>query len=208
MTLSTKTLSHRSVITGSAAVVTAIPAVGLAAGVSDELNRLIEAHRAAHLAFGEAIDAEAAHGESQAREVHVPCVMGDVRSVSGYSRNTCAERIASVYASTTSRLKSALSGVDPKLLKAALAETKMRHKEAKAALERIWKESGRANVEERTSQAGDADLDTFAAVSAYRCRSLEEARHKAEFLLSTDHVHDTWEEDAQALLRSFVNQAG
>jgi hypothetical protein len=54
-----KPLSRRSVTTGLAAAVTAIPAVGLGVGAKDgsKLQELITAHRAAYKAFGKAIDA-------------------------------------------------------------------------------------------------------------------------------------------------------
>ena len=60
-----KPLTRRSVTTGLAAAVTAIPAVGLCEGVSQELRQLIEAHRVAWAAFEVEVDYHIEHNETR-----------------------------------------------------------------------------------------------------------------------------------------------
>ena len=51
--------------------------------------------------------------------------------------------------------------------------------------------------------AADAELSAFSDVCAYRCNSLEEAKLKAKYLITTYMVRDGWDDEAIALLKSF-----
>jgi hypothetical protein len=59
--------------------------------------------------------------------------------------------------------------------------------------------SGLAQAKRDCQEGMKADDDAFDAVCSYRCRSIEETRIKAQYLLTTAM---TWEDDAKALLKS------
>lgn len=133
-------VTRRSIMVGSAAAMTAIPAVGLCKGsaehVSSDLTDLIDKHRAAYKIFSDAIDRCSPLEEMERK---------------------------------TGRVKRAL-----------------------------------ARAEREVDQAGDVEINLFYDLCGHRCQSLEEARIKAEYLLTTYLVRDTWDQEATELLRSFV----
>ena len=119
-----KPLTRRSVTTGLAAAVTAIPAVGLCKGVSQDLRELIEAHRSAWAAWLVEVDYHSDHDE----------------------------------------------------------------------------------VGDRYHDAFDAQEDLFLAVCSYRCRTADETRMKAEYLIDHPNVNDWWGDatGSKELLRSLL----
>jgi hypothetical protein len=97
-----KPLTRRSVTTGLAAAVTAIPVVGLCdvAENASKLPALIKAHRAAHRAFCKAITREdemkLAYEKAHPEPIIVPCLLGGGMSLSnGYE--ACQEHFACGY---------------------------------------------------------------------------------------------------------------
>lgn len=73
---------------------------------------------------------------------------------------------------------------------------------AMAAIDRAFADVNAAEAE--LHAACNADDQAFLAVCAYRCRTPEEAKIKAEYLLTTAMVKDSWDDDARALLESVV----
>jgi hypothetical protein len=51
---------------------------------------------------------------------------------------------------------------------------------------------------------GEADIQAFWELCCYPCRNIREARVKAEYLLTTYLVRDSWDQDAKAVLESFI----
>ena len=56
--------------------------------------------------------------------------------------------------------------------------------------------------------ASEAEWDAFMAICSYRCHTPEEARRRADYLLTTSTVKDTWDENAKALLELFRGEIG
>ena len=52
--------------------------------------------------------------------------------------------------------------------------------------------------------AHDPLLDAFEAICGYCCRTPEERRLKAIFLLNTWNVKDSWDDDQKALLKALL----
>jgi hypothetical protein len=60
---------------------------------------------------------------------------------------------------------------------------------------------------ERERLAADAaKAAAFMALCSYLCRTFEEARIKARYLLTKAPVKDRWDDDPKALLESFVEE--
>jgi hypothetical protein len=51
--------------------------------------------------------------------------------------------------------------------------------------------------------AHDVEIATRSALIEYRCQTVDEAGTKARYLLTTGHVKDWWDSEAQAFLASF-----
>jgi hypothetical protein len=51
--------------------------------------------------------------------------------------------------------------------------------------------------------AHDVEIAARSALIEHRCQSVDDARTKARYLLTTGHVKDWWDEEAQAFLASF-----
>ncbi len=78
-----------------------------------------------------------------------------------------------------------------------------------SALDRLEMETGspqagQDEAAQEVDRAGDAETDAFEALCQYRCRSMDENRTKAAYMLSTAIVADTWTDEARDLLRSFL----
>jgi hypothetical protein len=63
---------------------------------------------------------------------------------------------------------------------------------------------GRQGSERKRSAA--AELDAFYEVCNFHCKSIEEAKLKAKYLLTTYLVKDSWDAEAKALLQSFAGE--
>jgi hypothetical protein len=199
-----KPLSRRSVIAGTAAVVTAIPAAGFAADAkclgTAELFELIEAHRVAYQAFGVAIDREQAAKELLLKgEPTVDSGLGEHFSLYP-GEDQCRRLIANKYQNARRDLKR-LRRMD-QVAPQAEAIVDAKEAEAMAAIDRAFADYNAAAA--NCSDARDAEADGLTALCSYRCRTGEEASIKAEYLLTAGMVRDTWNEDAKALLESFA----
>ena len=197
-----KPVTRRSVMAGSAAVVAVLPTAALPLSASNECERLIQAHKDAYRALCEIIDSGAE--EKARKELFVPCMLGDTRAVSRYSYKYLEELLDSAYEQAVDRVQRTLKGLDQKIMRLALTELKANRKKAQSALERIWKESGRDAILKTGDDANEAEQEAFASVTSYHCQSPREVRLKAEYLLSTATVKDTWDAAAKALLQSFL----
>jgi hypothetical protein len=188
------------------AVVAAVPAAAVlgraqAADIG-ELPQLIKKHRAAYRAFTKTIDRhEALRDRVVAGEPIVPCLLGGGYLKHGYE--FCQEQILSAYTGQSDRL-GPLSHVAPELADQARAVMAARQKETLELLDRMWEESGLPASDQEWEAASDAEDEAFSAVCSYRCRTPDEARLKAEYLLTTSTVKDNWDDEAKALLQSFV----
>jgi len=207
-----KPLSRRSVTTGLAAAVAVIPLVGLCKGAreSAELRDLIKAHRAAYRALGNAIDREQKSDEASRKGE--PVVKSSLAC--GFSlylgREECRSLVAREYAEYRERLK-LLSRASPKAAEAVAAALDAKKSEDIALLDRTFDEHetrfGREAARRELSEADNAETEAALAVCSYRCRTSEEARLKAEYLLTTSLVKDSWDDEAKALLESFLVEA-
>jgi hypothetical protein len=197
-----KSLSRRSVTAGFAAAVTAIPAVGLCKGLeaNGELDRLIAQHRAAEGEFGLAVDREeAARGLLRKGEPTVASGLGSHYSLY-QGEDQCRRLIAAEWAKASWHLRQT-ARIAPV---AAEAEGILEAKEAEA-MARVDRAFADYNAVKADYEAADAaEADTLLAICSYRCRTVEEARQKAEYLLTTSLVKGFWPDEAQAVLESFV----
>jgi hypothetical protein len=57
-------------------------------------------------------------------------------------------------------------------------------------------------VGENYYATADAEAEAFEAICSYRCRTPEDLKAKAEYLLTTSTVKDNWDDDAKALLEA------
>lgn len=210
-----KPLSRRAVTTGLAAAVTAIPAVGLCVGAesASELPGLIKAHRAAYRAFCNAIRRREKLEEAyKATDVVVPCLLGDAFSLS-YGRQFCEEHLVAEYRRQRASLER-LSRIAPDLAEQARAALDAKEAENMAILDSMVDEEearresfGLAEAEREWDRTEDAEHEAAIAVCAYRCRALEEARIKAEYLATVPSLRDLMNEHVNALLQSFRGEA-
>lgn len=170
---------------------------------SSELTRLIEAHRAAFEAFGLAIDREQ-EAKDLLRKGEPTVDSGLGKSFSLYmGEEECRRLIASEYREARWHLKrTRRMGVVIPPERDAVADAK--EAEAMAAVDRAFAEYNAA--EAACNGAAVAEERALLAICSSRCRSLEEARIKAEYLLTTTSVRDFWETPSTVLLRSFVEE--
>lgn len=210
----TNTISpnRRAVLTGLAAAAVVGAAVPAEAASSD-LPRLIEDHRAAYRAFIEAIDLEqeveaayeAAHGDT----IIVPSLLGGGYGMSnGY--DDCKKHIAAGDENQRERLKQ-LSRVAPELAEQVRAVMDAKEAENMVLVDRVFAEEearqeafGLAAAKRNYHATSDAERDAAIAICAYPCRTLEEARLKAEYLATAPGLNDELQpEHVEALLQSF-----
>lgn len=204
-----KALTRRSVTTGIVAVVTAIPAVGLCKGTPDasELRTLIKAHRAAYRAFCNAITRE--QRADLASRKGEPVIKNSLAC--GFSlylgRDECRRLVAREYAEYWERIK-LLSRAVPEAAKTTKAALDAKKADDMALLDRTFDEHetrfGREAARRELNEADDDETDAALTVCSYRCRTSEEAKLKAEYLLTTSLVKDNWDDEAKALLESFL----
>jgi hypothetical protein len=208
-------VSRRAVLpiaAGALASAAVIPAV---ADQSGELAALIAAHRAAGERFGNACQAEdeisddyrKAHGEATA-----PCLLGDAVSLR-LDREECIDFIAERFDAQRKHLER-LARVAPEIAAQAAAALDAKEAENIALLDRAIEEEearreafGWSAAKREWRVACDADDGALVAVCAYVCRSPEEGRLKAEYLLR--HLNDMAfeREEMEALLQSIAGGA-
>jgi hypothetical protein len=209
-----KPITRRSVTTGLAAVVTAIPAVGtFSKSASSDLTRLIKEHRVAYRAFCKAITREekmnGAYKKAHTDKTTVLCLLGGGYSLSsGYE--FCQENIASAYRNQRDRLPQ-LTRVAPDLAEQFRSVMDAKEAENMDVLDRTFAEEearkeafGLARAERELEATGEAELEAAIAVCAYPCATLEQVRLKAEYLAKAPGLSDgLQEEQVEALLQSF-----
>jgi hypothetical protein len=139
--------------------------------------------------------------------VLVPCSLwGSGGFELRHGHETCAEQLDREYKAAEMRIRSTLERGDPKLSRQVIAEHRAKHKKDQAQLDRMWSESAQARIEQELDMTGGAELEALKAVCVYRCRNLQEAAIRAEYLLTTSYVRDTWDDHEKALLQSFVEE--
>ena len=209
-----KPLSRRSVIAGSAAVVTAIPAVGLAQvakGCGGELQALIKAHRAASRAFDRALDLEAKHDEAfEESSVLIRCPMAGEAYEIRCGKEMCGEYLLRAYDRQPRQLEP-LAKIAPDIAAQAAAAIDAAQKESIAELDRLIAEDdarkeacGFAEAERHYTVAEQAERDAVMVLCEYRCQTIEEARTKAKYLRTLPLIKNFANEEMMALLGSFA----
>jgi hypothetical protein len=124
-------------------------------------------------------------------------------------REFCEQNLAAHYSSAR-KAAARLTKQDPQLAKQLTASLDSQWADNMKLLDELLAEedarkeaSGLDRAERDRDAAADAELSAFSDVCAYRCNSLEEAKLKAKYLLTTYMVRDGWDDEAIALLKSF-----
>ncbi|WP_363348765.1 hypothetical protein [Methylocystis echinoides] len=200
MAESVSTPNRRTLLTGLAATpVVALPAVaGSLAGHSDELGRLIEAHKEARRIWLAALK----RADAVVRP-EIPSGLGHQLDDPSLTRNI-AKAVLRAHYNRERKLVMEFEWWDADLARAAREKLDARELEYLANADRIFDEDDRAHEEERAAHAGETEA--LLALAAYPVRSLEEARRKAAYLLDED-LQDCLPVRgvAEQLLRSFVS---
>jgi hypothetical protein len=211
-------ISKRHLIKGGAALAVAASVVPLAARAEGltELERLIEVHRAAHVAFGEAVDREwEAEAAYKALNPEKPLVRSqllggkyelyDRASVAGSLRRDFERHVDAVRP---------LARIAPEVFERARKAFAATLKKDMRELDKIVREErkrqdgvGWPAAKRASGRADEAETEALTAICAYPCRTLLEARRKAEYL--TEHVArgcEVREEDMEAVIASFLTK--
>lgn len=197
-----KPLSRRKAMTVVAAAPAAV-VLGATAEASSDLPSLIEKHRAAYKTFGDAIDdLEAKKAKVRNPEVVVPCFLGGGFSLYA-GHEFCEEHILAAYYNQARRLKE-MDRIEPKAAQQYREALQEKQAENLTLFNKMWEDSGIAAAEAKQKTADEADWQAFQAICSYRCLTPEEAKLKAEYLLTTSVVRDSWEDETKALLKSLV----
>lgn len=192
--------SRRAMLAGLAATpIAALPAVAESlAGHSDELERLIEAHREARRTWLAALK----RADAVVRP-EIPSGLGHQLDDPSLTRNI-AKAVLRTHYNRERKLMMEFEWWDADLARAAREKLDARELEYLANADRIFDDDDRAHEEERAAHAGETE--TLLALAAYPVRSLDEARRKAAYLLDDD-LQDCLlvRGVAEQLLRSFVS---
>ncbi len=183
---------------------------------------MIAAKDAAYARFDVAIDrdwgTEKAYFAEHPKELLVPLSIGGAQSLYVTAHDLeecvadCQAEISKRY-DEAKRKMSGLSAAAPEIAEQALTAL---HKAEKADLRKA-KKMGREERSRRAAfgyeqalievdEASQGDIDALTAVCAYRCKTLEECRIKAEYLLTVTggRFSELLAHDSEALLQSFV----
>ena len=206
--------SRRALVAGiAAAPAMALPAVA----ASMDLARLIENHRAAHAAFVDAINhqqaVESAYEDAYPEPIIVPSLLGGGYSMSnGYEE--CKKHIAAGYENQRYGLNP-LSRVSPDLAEQVRALMHAKEAENMVLVERVFAEEearreafGLVAANRKYAATDDAENDAAVAICAYPCRTIEEARLKADYLRTAPSLSDglqSWH--VEALIESLTAAA-
>ena len=212
-------VDRRTAMLGGIALATAAVVPATADAGTGELLALIDAKKAAYAAFLAAIDREqeAEHGYFARckREILVPLSIGGAQSLyikSDDYADHCREEIGKRYAEAEHRLDG-LKHASPETAAKAREELRKAHAADLRGLRRIVREEqarrkdfGLEQAKAAWSDANDADRDALTAICGHRCRSFEELRIKAEFLLESTggRFEELQPDEVEALLRSFL----
>ncbi len=204
-------ISRRALAAGLALA----PVAGLAsAEAPTKIAHLIDAHRSARQAFERVIDDleeiqdayDAAHGDG----FEVPSFIGGgCGSRNGLDR--CREWIAGGYKHQRANLK-CLAQVAPELAEQARKVFDAKEVENMALIDKAFEEEearkeafGLAEVQRRWEATNEAECAAALALCSYRCKTMEEARIRAEYIAQTPIIREDGEgEYIEALLRSFI----
>jgi hypothetical protein len=200
MTGDIDTPNRRTMLAGLVATpVVALPAVAEAlAGPGDELERLIEAHKAAHRTWLAALK----RADVVVR-LEVPTGLGDPLDDDELTRGVCKSVLKSLYHIERQRIVT-MECWDADLARQAHEKLDALELEYTANVDKVFDENDRAHEEENAAAA--AEKAALLALAACPVRSLDEARRKAEYLLGDD-LDDCFKVTgvAEGLLRSFVS---
>jgi hypothetical protein len=174
------TPNRRAMLAGLAATpVAALPAVAEAlTGPSDELERLIEAHRAARRTWLAVLERA-----NVVVRLEVPTGLGDPLDDDDLTRGVCKSVLRSLYHIERQRIVT-MECWDADLARQAHEKLDALELEYTANVDKIFDEDDRAHEEENAADA--ADTAALLALAAYPVRTLDEARRKATYLLDED----------------------
>jgi hypothetical protein len=210
-----QSIARRKLIQGGAAlaVVAAVPATAEADGMAG-LERLIEAHRAAYQAFCEAIDreqqAENAYKALGLEKPLVPSLLcGGKYEL--YDRASVAKSLRKDFDYQLDALRP-LARIAPEIAEQARKAFEATLKENMRVLNKVVAEEERQKnafgltvVKRDLEAANRAEEKTYVAVCAHQCRTIEEARRKAEYLKEVlDLGTELQTEHMKVLLNSFL----
>lgn len=199
---------------GSAATVFSAITVAAAAAEASDLLSLIAKHRVAREAFCEAVDiqndTEERYVKAYPERVLTPAGPGRSYELT-YGYDFCRKGIADDFEELRKKL-SGLARLDPAAGEQALATIDAKEAERIATLDvnfaavEARKEAfGLGAANRLWQETNDAEREIAIALLAYKCRDIEEARIKVEYILSSplkDEIHD--EDLLMPLLRSFI----
>jgi hypothetical protein len=205
-------VSRRAVLPIAAGALASVAVIPAAAAQSSELASLIEAHRAAGERFGNACQAEDELSDAYRKahaEAIAPCLLGD--AVSLYlGREECVDFIAERFDAQRKQLEK-LARVAPEIAAQASGVLDAKEAENIALLDRAIEEEearreafGWSAAKREWRAACDADDGALIAVCAYVCRSPEEGRLKAEYLLRHLDNMAFEQDEMEALLQSIA----
>jgi hypothetical protein len=219
-------INRRNVLAGTAATAAAAFMASPADADASPMVALIEAHKAAHAAFIEAITLQEEMDNSyfavSKKEIIVPLsITGGVSLKTDWDQakwavGDCRKRIVSAYDDQRSRL-AAMERYAPNLHKAALEELRIKQiadlremRSQARAEQRRQDEHGYGGANRRYWETSDAEMGALTAICAFRCATDAERAMKGEYLLSIkDGDRDELQpDDVIALLQSLLAEGG
>jgi hypothetical protein len=207
--------SRRAVIAGgTAAAVLGMIAAPVHAGEKSGLTNLIAHHKTVRQALCVAIDAqeeiEARYKAVYPKTIFTPSAHCFYELHSGY--DFCKDGIVEDFEEQRKMLKS-LARLDPAAGEVALAAIDAKEAERIATLDENFaaldareEEFGLGAANRLYEETRDAEREAILALLAYRCRNIEEARIKTEYVYSPAlraEIHE--DEYLETFLRSFID---
>ena len=212
--MKTHQISRRALAAGLAlASVVGLPALADAS----KLDRIIQAHRLAKAAFDTAVDdlekIEDAYDDAYRDGEHLApnLMIGGGYDVHRLDRDECRKMANRDYESQRQRLDT-LAHIAPDIAEKARAAIDAKEAENMALIDKAFEEDearkeafGLAEVQRRWEMTNDAETEAATALCSYHCKTVEEARIRAEYILQTPLIRDAGEgEYLTALLQSFI----
>ncbi len=189
--------------------------------MSSDLQTLIDAHRAANKNFEAHLDqlanAEDAHEFIHRNELYLApnLLNGGGYEIGKFDCDECREMVSRDYDAQCHRL-STLARVAPDIAEQSRAALDAAKAKNMALIDKAFKEeearkeaSGLAQVQRDCDRANDAEDAAAMALCSYLCKTNEEARIRAQYILETPIIRDRFMqgEYVRAFLRSCVGDA-
>ncbi|MGX5805340.1 hypothetical protein ACWGS9_29500 [Bradyrhizobium sp. Arg314] len=161
---------------------------------------------------------EKAYFAENARELLVPLSIGGAQSlyVTAHDLEECVVDCQTEISKRYEKAKRRMSGLTtaaPEIAEQALTALRKAEKADLRKAKKMVKEEysrrtafGYQQALDEVAEASKGDIDALTALCAYRCKTLEECRIKAEYLLSVTggRFSELLAHDSEALLQSFL----